>query len=175
MVLLETQSTQGMTLCRPTPMHIMDPAVAAITSATTTPCVQPTNTLVSFASTTQVRSNVPIPPSVNPVAPSTSMGMVPVLQNPGVSSTVNTQSTSQPQDCNSNPCRNCGQKNHTIDKCKKKASCKKCKSKEHNTKFCTENPPSDLKCSFCGKTRHTAENCSDRLVFAGPSLYCWGI
>ena len=80
MALQEIQSTQGMTLCRPTPMHIMDPAVAAITSATTTPCVQPTNTPVSFVSTTQVRSDVPIPPTVNPVAPSTSMGMVPVLQ-----------------------------------------------------------------------------------------------
>ena len=44
MALLETQSTQGMTLCRPTPMHIMDPAVAAITSATATLCVQPSNT-----------------------------------------------------------------------------------------------------------------------------------
>ena len=159
MALLETQSTQGMTLHRPTPMHIIDPAVVAVTSATTTLCVQPTNTPVSFASTTQVRSDVPIPPTVNPVAPSTSMGMVPILQNPGVSSTVNTQCTSQPQDHNSNPCRKCGKKNHTMDKCKKKASCKKCKSKEHNTKFCTENPSPDPKCSFCGKTRHTAENC----------------
>ena len=52
MALLETQSTQEMNLCRPTPMHPMDPAVAAITSATTTLCVQPTNTPVSFASTT---------------------------------------------------------------------------------------------------------------------------
>ena len=122
MALLGTQNTQGMTLHRPTPMHIMDPAVAAIKSATTTPCVQSTNTPVSFASTTQVRSDVPIPPTVNPVAPSTSMGMVPVLQNPGVSSMVNTQSTSQPQDHNSDPCRKCGKKNHTTDKCKKKAS-----------------------------------------------------
>ena len=73
------QSTQGMTLCRPTPVHIMDPAVAAITSATTTLCLQPTNTPVSFASTTQVRSDVPIPPTVNPVAPSTSMGTVPMF------------------------------------------------------------------------------------------------
>ena len=159
MALLGTQNTQGMTLHRPTPMHIMDPAVAAITSAMTTPCVQPTNTPVSFASTTQVRLDVPIPPTVNPVAPSTSMGMVPILQNPGVSSMVNTQSTSQPQDHNSDPCRKCGKKNHTTDKCKKKALCKKCKSKEHNTKFCTENPSPDPKCSFCGKTRHTAENC----------------
>ena len=151
MTLLGTQSTQGMTLCRPTPVHIVDPAVAAVTSATTTPCVQPTNTPVSFASTTQVRLDVPIPPTVNPVAPSTSMGMVPVLQNPGVSSMVNTQSTSQPQDHNSDPCRKCGKKNHTTDKCKKKASCKKCKSKEHNTKFCTENPTPDPICSFCGK------------------------
>ena len=54
-----TQNTQGMTLHRPTPVHIVDPAVAAITNATTTLCVQPTNTAVSFASTAQVRSDVP--------------------------------------------------------------------------------------------------------------------
>ena len=106
MALLGTQSTQGTTLHRPTPVHIVDPAVTAITSAMTTPCVQTTNTPVSFASTTQVRSDVPIPSTVNLVAPSTSMGMVPALQNPGVSSMVNTQSTSQPQDHSSDPCRN---------------------------------------------------------------------
>ena len=66
MALLKTQSTQGTTLHRPTPVHIMDPAVAAITSAMTTPCVQPTNTPVSFASTTQVWSDVPIPPYCEP-------------------------------------------------------------------------------------------------------------
>ena len=87
--LLETQSTQEMTLCRPTPVHIMDPAVTAITSAKTILCVQLTNTPVSFMSTSQVRMDVPIPPTVNSVAPSTSMEPVPILQNPGVSSTVN--------------------------------------------------------------------------------------
>ena len=159
MALLGTQSTQGMTLHRPTPMHIVDPAVAAVTSAMTTPCVQTTNTPVSFASSTQVRSDVPISPTVNPVAPSTSMGMVPTSQNQGVSSMVNTQSTSQPQDHSSDPCRKYGKKNHTTDKCKKKALYKKCKSKEHNTKFCTEDPSSDPKCLFCGKAGHIAENC----------------
>ena len=81
MALLGTQNTQQMTLCRPTPMHIVDPAVAAITSEMTIPCVQPSNTPVSFVSTTQVRLDVPIHPTVNPVAPSTSMGMVPISQN----------------------------------------------------------------------------------------------
>ena len=38
MALLETQSTQEMTLHRPTPVHIMDPAVTAITSAKTILC-----------------------------------------------------------------------------------------------------------------------------------------
>ena len=159
MALMGTQSIQGMTLCRPSPVHIMDPAVVAITSAMTTPCVQTTNTPVSFVSTTQARSDVPVSPTVNPVAPSTSMGMVPASQNQGVGSMVNTQSTSQPQDHSSDPCRKCGKKNHTTDKCKRKASCKKCKSKEHNTMFCTENLSSDPKCSFCGKARHTAKNC----------------
>ena len=130
---LGTQSTQETTLHRPTPMHIVDPAVTAATSAKTLPCVQLTNTLVSFVSTTQVRMDVPIPPTVNSIAPSTSMEPVPVSQNPGVSNTVNTQSTSQPQDRNIDPCRKCGKKNHKTDKCKKKTSCKKCKSKEHKT------------------------------------------
>ena len=89
MALLGTQGTQEMTLHRPTPMHIVDPAVTAITSAKTIPCVQLTNTPVSSVSTTQVRMDVPIPPTVDSVAPSTSMEPVPILQNPGVSSTVN--------------------------------------------------------------------------------------
>ena len=61
MALLETQSTQEMTLHRPTPMHIMGPAVTAVTSAKTIPCVQLTNTPVSLVLTTQVRMDVPIP------------------------------------------------------------------------------------------------------------------
>ena len=86
---LGTQSTQEMTLCRPSPVHIVDPAVTAITSAKTIPCVQLTNTPVSFASTTQARMDVPIPPTVNSVAPTTSMEPVPISQNPGMSSMVN--------------------------------------------------------------------------------------
>ena len=156
---LGTQSTQEMTQHRPTSMHIVDPAVTAITSAKTILCIQLTNTPVSFASTTQVRMDAPIPPTVNAVAPSTSMEPVPVLQNPGVSSMVNAQGTSQPQDCNSDRCRKCGKKNHKTDKCKKKTSCKKCKSKEHKTMFCTVDPVPDQLCTFCGKSKHTAECC----------------
>ena len=159
MALLETQSTQETSLHRPTPMHIGDPAVTAVTSAKTIPCVQLTNTPVSFASTTQVRMDVPIPPTVNSVAPSTSMEPVPILQNPGVSSMVNAQGTSQPQDCNIDPCSKCGKKNHKTDKCKKKTSCKRCKSKEHKTMFCTVDPVPDQSCTFCGKSKHTAEHC----------------
>ena len=87
-------------------------------------CGQTTNTPVSFVSTTQVRLDVPISPTVNPVASSASMGMVLTSQNQGVSSMVNTESTSQPQDCSSNSCRKCGKKNH---KCKKKPLCKNAK------------------------------------------------
>ena len=152
MALLETQSTQEMTLHRPTPVHIMDPAVTAITSAKTIPCVQLTNTPVSFASTTQVRMDVPIPPTVNSVAPSISMETVPISQNPGVSSTVNARGTSQPQDHNINPCRKCGKKNHKTDKCNKKTFCKKCKSKEHKMMFCTVDPVLDRLCTFCASS-----------------------
>ena len=158
MALLETQSTQEMTLHGPTPIH-HGPSSDSHYKCKTIPCVHLTNTPVSFASTTQVRMDVPIPPTVNLVAPSTSMEPAPVLQNPGVSSTVNARGTSQPQDHNIDPCRKCGKKNHKTDKCKKKTSCKKCKSKEHKTMFCTVDPVPDQLCTFCGKSKHTAECC----------------
>ena len=104
--------------------------------------------------------DVPIPPTVNSVAPSTSMEPVPISQNPGVSSTVNAHEVHHnPRICNIDPCRKCGKKNHKTDKCKKKTSCKKCKSKEHKTMFCTVDPVPDQSCTFCGKPKHTAECC----------------
>ena len=136
MALLETQSTQRTPVLRPTPVHIVDPAVAAVTNTTAPPCAQCTNTPVSFVSTTEVRVDV-CSPAVNSVAPSTSKESVPILQNTGVSSTTSMQTTSQTQDCNTDLCRKCGKNNHKTDKCKKKTSCKKCKSSEHKTMFCT--------------------------------------
>ena len=158
MALLETQSMQRTPVLRPTPVCIMDPAVAAVTNPTALSSVQCTHTPVSFASTTQVRVDV-CSPAVNSVAPSTSKELVPISQNTGVSSTTRTQTTSQTQDHNTDPCRKCGKKNHKTDKCKKKTSCKKCKSSEHKTKFCTVDTVPDPVCTFCGKSRHTAKCC----------------
>ena len=56
------------------------------------------------------------------------------------------------------PVENVVRKNHKTDKCKK-TSCKKCKSKEHKTMFCTVDPVLDQLCTFCGKSKHTAECC----------------
>ena len=76
MALLETQSMQRTPVLRPTPVCIVDPAVAAFTNTTPPSCVQCTNTPVSFVSTTQVRVDVRSP-TVNSVAPSTSKESVP--------------------------------------------------------------------------------------------------
>ena len=156
--LLETQSTQRTPVFRPTPVHIVDPAVAAVTNTTAPLCVQCTNTPVCFASTTQVRVAAHSP-TVNSVAPSTSKELVPVSQNTGVSGTTSMQTTSQTQDHNTDPFRKCGKKIHKTDKCKKKTSCNKCKSREHKTMFCTVDTVPDQVCTFCGKSRHTAECC----------------
>ena len=160
MALLETQSTQGTDLMQAYSHAHHGPSSGSHYKCNSNPCVlNPLTLQLVLHPLHRLGQMLPIPPTVNPVAPSTSMGTVPISQNPGVISTVNTQSTSQPQDHNSDSCRKCGKKNHTMDKCKKKASCKKYKRKEHSTKFCTENPTPDLICLFCGKTRHTAENC----------------
>ena len=53
-------------------------------------------------------------------------------------------------------------KNHITDKCRKKVTCKNCRKKDHSTKFCTMTPIQEDKCSYCGKGKHTAENCRGR-------------
>ena len=119
-------------------------------------------TLVSFASTTQVRTDIPVPPTVNQAVPPTQELRVPLSQITSVASTLNTQTPSQAQGQNTDPCRKCGRKNHKTDKCRKKVTCKNCRQKDHSTKFCTVTPSQEDKCSYCGKGKHTAENCRAR-------------
>ena len=67
----------------------------------------------------------------------------------------------QPQQ-QSEQCRKCGKKNHPTSCCHKKVTCRKCKGKDHNTKFCSTSTQEEPKCTFCGKTKHSAGNCKVR-------------
>ena len=65
---------QGRSVHQLTPEKIVDPS-PTLPHATTPPHVQMQVTLVSFASTTQVRTDIPVPPTVNQmVPPSKSLG-----------------------------------------------------------------------------------------------------
>ena len=46
--------------------------------------------------------------------------------------------------------------------CHKKVISKQCKGKDHSTKFCTMPSQQELKCTFCGKSKHSIENCKAR-------------
>ena len=96
------------------------------------------------------------------MVPPTQELRVPLLQITSVASTLNTQTPSQTQEQNTDPCRKCGRKNHKTDKCRKKVTCKNYRKKDHSTKFCTVTPRQEDKCSYCGKGKHTAENCRAR-------------
>ena len=139
MALMDSQNMQGRSVHWPTPVKIVDPS-PTLPHTTTPPCVQTQVTLVSFASTTQVRTDVPVPPTVNQMVPPTQELRVPLLQITSVASTLNTQTLSQTQEQNTDPCRKCGRKNHKTDKCRKKVTCKNCRKKDHSTKFCTMGP-----------------------------------
>ena len=161
MTLLDSQNMQGRSVHWPTPVKIVDPS-PTLPHATTPPHVQMQVTPVSFVSTTQVRTDVPVPPTVNQMVPPTQELRVPLSQITSVASTLNTQTPSQTQEQNTDPCRKCGRKNHETDKCRKKVTCKNCRKKDHSTKFHTVTPAQEDKCSYCRKGKHTAENCRAR-------------
>ena len=121
-------------------------------------------TLVSFASTTQVRTDVPVPSYCESNSTPTQGLRVPLSQITSVASTLNTQTPSQVQGHHRGqvPCRKCGRKNHKMEKCRKKVTCKNCRKKDHSTKFCSMIPTQEDNCSYCGKGKHTAENCRAR-------------
>ena len=76
-----------------------------------------------------------------------------------MASTANTLPSSQPQEQNTDPCRKCGKNNHTMVRCCKRVTYKKCKGKDHSTRCCTGAPAPESKCTFCRKGKHTTENC----------------
>ena len=129
-------------------------------------------TPVSFASTTQDRVNIAVPPLVGQGVPQVSPVWIPLLQitsvtieaNVAVSMTsqwsgtsVTTQSHQQ-----SEQCRKCGKKNHPTSHCCKKVTCRKCKGKDHSTEFCSMSTQEKLKCTFCEKSKYSTENCRAR-------------
>ena len=69
--------------------------------------------------------------------------------------------TTQPQQ-QTEQCRKCGKKNHPTSCCHQKVTCRKCKGKDHSAKFCSTPNQEELKCTFCGKTKHSVENCKAR-------------
>ena len=72
-----------------------------------------------------------------------------------------TSVTTQPEQ-QAEQCRKCGKKNHPTSCCLKRVTCRKCKGKDHSTKFCSVPNQEELKCTFCGKTKHSVENCKAR-------------
>ena len=132
-----------------------------------------TVTLVSFASTTQVRMDTAVPPTVSQVPPQIPPVWVPLLQITSVASMANvtaslisqqsgTSAATQIQQETDAQCRKCGKKNHSTAHCCKKVTCKQCKDKDHNMKFCATPSQLEPKCTFCGKGKHSMENCKIR-------------
>ena len=130
-------------------------------------------TPVSFVSTTQVRMDTVVPPTVSQVIPQVPPVQVPLLQITSVASMANvaaslisqksgTSATTQPQQQTDVQCKKCGKKNHSTMHCHKKVTCKQCKGKDHSTKFCTMPSQQELKCTFCEKSKHSIENCKAR-------------
>ena len=130
-------------------------------------------TLVSFASTTQVRMDMVVPATVSQILPQVPPVQVPLSQITSVASMANmaaslisqqsgTSATTQPQQQTDVQYKKCGKKNHSTTCCQKKVTCKECKGKDHSTKFCTTCSQQELKCTFCGKSKHSTENCKAR-------------
>ena len=169
-LLHKSPSTSGSIIRGPTPMRIVDqPVDKSESSAGQTPN-QPI-TPVSFASTTQVRMDIAVPLSVGQGVPQVPPVQVPLSQITSVASMANvaasttsqqsmTSVTTLPQQ-QTEQCQKCGKKNHPTVCChrSKKVTCRKCKGKDHSTKFCSTPSQEELKCTFCGKTKHSVEMC----------------
>ena len=165
-LLHKSPSINGSIIRRPTPMRIVDqPVDRSESSAGQTPN-QPV-TLDSFASTTQVRMDIAVPLPVGQGVPQVPPVWVPLSQITSVASTANvavsmtsqqsmTLVTTQPQQ-QTEQCQRCGKKNHPTLCCCKKVTCRK--GKDHSAEFCSAPSQEELKCTFCGKTKHSAEMC----------------
>ena len=170
-VLNKSPSTSGSIIRRPTPMRIVDQPVDKSESSAEQTQNQPV-TPVSFVSATQVRMGIAVPSPVGQGVPQVLPVWVPLLQITSVVSTANvavstasqqsgTLATTQPQQ-QTEQCKKCGKKNYPTVCCHKKVTCRKCKGKDHSAKFCSAPSQEELKCTFCGKTKHSMENCKAR-------------
>ena len=170
-LLCKSLSISGSIIRRPIPMRIVDQPVDKSESSaeqTQNPPVTP----VSFASSTQVRMDIAVPSPVGQGMPQVPPVWVSLSQITSVASTANiavstafqqsrTSATTQPQQ-QTEQCRKCGKKNHPTSCCHQKVTCRKCKGKDHIAKFCSTPNQEELKCTFCGKTKHSVENCKAR-------------
>ena len=165
------QGTSGPIIRKPTHVKTVEQPMDNPESSTEHTQNQPV-TPVSFASTTQDRVDIAVPPPVGQGVPQVTPVWVPLLQITSVTSEANvaasvtsqqpgTSVTTQPQQ-QSEQCRKCGKKNHSTSCCHKKLTCRKCKGTDHNAKLCSVSTQEELKCTFCGKTKHSMENCKAR-------------
>ena len=102
-------------------------------------------TPVSFASTTQVRMDIAVPSPVGQGVPQVPPVWVPLSQIMNVASMVNVAASMTSQQSGmmvttqshqqTEQCQKCGKKNHPTVCCCKKVTCRKCKGKDHSTKF----------------------------------------
>ena len=152
-------------------MRIVDQPVDKSESSAEQTQNQPV-TPVSFASTTEVRDGHCSPSPVSQGVPQVPPVQVPLLQITSVASMANvavsktsqqlgTLARAQPQQ-QAEQCSKCGKKNHPTSHCCQKVTCRKCKGRDHITKFCSMPNQEDLKCMFRGKTKHSMENCKAR-------------
>ena len=170
-LLHKSPSTSGSIIRRPTPMRIVDQPMDKSESSAEQTQNQPV-TLVGFASSTQVRMDTAVPSPVGQGVPQVPPVWVPILQITSVANTANvavsmasqqsgTSATTQPQQ-QTEQCRKCVKKNHPTSCCCQKVTCRKCKGKDHIAKFCSMPNQEELKCMFCGKPKHSVENCKAR-------------
>ena len=159
-----SQGTSGSIIRKPTPVKIIEQPMDNSESSAEHTQNQPV-TLVSFASTTQDRVGITVPPPVGQGVPQATPVQPPFSQIISVTSEANVAASmtsqqsgtlvmTQPQQ-QSDQCRKCGKKNHPTSCCHKKVTCRKCKGKDHNAKFCSTSTQEELKCTFCGKTKHS--------------------
>ena len=149
-------------------MRIVDQPVDKSESSAEQTQSQPV-TPVSFVSTTQVRTDIAVPSPVGQGVPQVPPVQVPLSQIKSVASMVNVAASMTSQQSGTmvttqshqqtEQCQKCGKKNHCTMHCHKKVTCRKCKGKDHSTKFCSTPSQEELKCTFCGKTKHSMETC----------------
>ena len=167
-LLQDTQVAEESTVRKPMLVKIVEQPMDQSDSSAVQTQRQPV-TLASFASTTQVRMDMVVPPTVSQVIPQVPPVWVPLSQITSVASMANmatslisqqsgTSAITHPQQQTNVQCKKCGKK--IIQPCT--VIKKQCKGKDHSSKFCTAPNQQELKCTFCEKNKHSTENCKAR-------------